>query len=70
MIDNLNRVARLAFQDSPEIARQFNRNLIERGRRSLRKVEGGQVVEVSEEEAVSPGDASGSLGEVVTDLAV
>ena len=69
MIDNLNRVARLAFQDSPEIARQFNRNLIERGRRSVRKAEGGEVVVVSEE-AGAPGDASGSLGEVVTDLAV
>jgi hypothetical protein len=35
----MNRVAKLAFHDNPEIAAQFNKNLIQRATRSVRKVE-------------------------------
>jgi hypothetical protein len=35
----MNRVARLAFQDSPEIAAQFNKSLIQRARRPKRRLE-------------------------------
>jgi hypothetical protein len=39
LLDHMNRIARLAFQDSPEVAAQFNMNLIQRAARSVRKVE-------------------------------
>lgn len=57
LIENMNRVAKLAFQDNPEIAAQFNKNLIQRATRSVRKVEESEeapeVSEVNEiEEAV------------------
>ena len=39
LLDHMNRIARLAFQDSPEIAVQFNMNLIQRAARGGRKVE-------------------------------
>jgi hypothetical protein len=39
MIEDMNRVAELAFQDSPEIAAQFNKSLIQRARRPKRRLE-------------------------------
>lgn len=37
LIEDLNRIARLAFYDQPELARQFNKNLLKRASRSGRR---------------------------------
>jgi hypothetical protein len=49
LIDHMNRIARLAFRDSPEVAAQFNTNLIQRAARSGRKVELVEEAPASEE---------------------
>ena len=49
LIDHMNRIARLAFQDSPEVAAQFNMNLIQRASRSVRKVETVEEAPANEE---------------------
>ena len=45
----MNRIAKLAFQDSPEVAAQFNMNLIQRASRSVRKAEAVEEAPTNDE---------------------